>query len=110
MKSFFTLLIICAVLNLSAQQTWQWVKAGGSVSDNGNGTGIPDPAECKIAGCDAYGNVYAVGTINGENVVFDTFSCTGTYPHIYGSPYPGPDLLLFSYVCSGNMRGARCLW
>jgi PKD repeat protein len=107
MKSFFTLLIICAVLNLSAQQTWQWVKAGGSVSDNGNGTGIPDPAECKIAGCDAYGNVYAVGTINGENVVFDTFSCTGTYPHIYGSPYPGPDLLLFSYDCSGNMRWAR---
>jgi PKD repeat protein len=83
---------------LQAQtQSWQWVKAGGSSSDNG---GV-QPAECKIGGCDARGNVYAVGMVNGPNMHFDTFSSAGAYATVYAS------YLLFSYDCSGNMRWAK---
>jgi PKD repeat protein len=80
-------------------QSWQWVKAGGSSSDNG---GV-QPAECKIGGCDAKGNVYAAGVINGSNVVFDTFRSAGSYSGTgaWGS------FLLFSYDCSGRMRWAK---
>ena len=99
-KHLLSILLIALSLSLSAQvQTWQWVKAGGSSSDN---TSV-QPAECKIAGCDAKGNVYAVGGVNGPNMRFDTFSSAGAYSvnnvHI--------SYLLFSYDCAGNMRWAK---
>jgi PKD repeat protein len=100
MKYILALLIIHTSLSLSAQtQTWQWVKAGGSSSDN---TSVY-PAECRIAGCDAKGNVYAVGNVNGAHMQFDTFSSAGAY----SVNNVGISYLLFSYDCAGNMRWAK---
>ncbi len=96
-RIIFFLIITGVSLSLSAQtQTWQWVKAGGSSFDNNS----VQPPECKIAGCDAYGNVYAVGEVNGSNMKFDTFSSAGSY----SLTNTGGSYLLFSYDCSGNMR------
>jgi hypothetical protein len=90
-------LFIALSCSLSAQtQSWQWVKAGGSNSDNGSAS----PAVCKIAGCDTKGNVYGLGTLNGSNIAFDTFSITNTDIQAYS-------FLLFSYNCAGNMRWAK---
>jgi hypothetical protein len=91
-------LFIFTALQLSAQtQSWQWIKAGGSNTDNvGNKS-----AQCRIGGCDAKGNVYAEGAINGPNAVFDTFTSAGTYGNVY------INLVAFSYDCSGNMRWAK---
>ena len=61
------------------------------------------PAECKIAGCDAYGNVYAVGMVNGPNMRFDTFSSSGSY----SGTNTNASYLLFSHDCSGHMRWAK---
>jgi PKD repeat protein len=83
---------------MSAQtQSWQWVKGGGSSSDYGS-TSVP--AICKIGGCDARGNVYAAGMINGDNVIFDTFTSPGG--HSQRTNY-----LMFSYDCAGHMRWAK---
>ena len=103
-KHLLSILLIALSLSLSAQaQSWQWVKAGGSTSDNGFGNNVQYPAECKIAGCDAYGNVYAVGWVNGPNIKFDTFSSPGAY----SVNNAGISYLLFSYDCAGNMRWAK---
>ena len=99
-KYLFVILCIIISISLTAQtQTWQWVKAGGSSSDNL----AVKPAECKIAGCDAHGNVYAVGGVNGPNMVFDTFSSMGAY----SANNVQISYLLFSYDCAGNMRWAK---
>jgi hypothetical protein len=99
-KYLIAALIIGTSLSISAQtQSWQWVKAGGSNSDN---LGV-QPAECKIGGCDAYGNVYAAGEVNGSNMAFDTFSSAGSY----SGTGAGNSYLLFSYDCAGNMRWAK---
>jgi hypothetical protein len=99
-KYLIAALIMGTSLSISAQtQSWQWVKAGGSSSDNTN----VQPAECKIAGCDAYGNVYAVGWVNGPNMVFDTFTSAGSY----SANNINISYLLFSYDCAGNMRWAK---
>jgi hypothetical protein len=99
-KYLIAALIMGTSLSISAQtQSWQWVKAGGSSSDNTN----VQPAECKIAGCDAYGNVYAVGWVNGPNMAFDTFSSAGAY----SANNINISYLLFSYDCAGNMRWAK---
>jgi hypothetical protein len=101
-KYLLTGIAIIISLSASAQtQSWQWVKAGGSTSDNGN----TQPAECKIAGCDAYGNIYAVGTVNGPNMKFDTFNSSGAFSCGYNNV--GISYLLFSYDCAGNMRWAK---
>ena len=88
--------------NISAQtQSWQWVKAGGSTSDN---TGVHyDASKSKIGGCDARGNVYAFGIINGVNMAFDTFHSPGAIS-VNGAGYSS---LLYSYDCSGRMRWAK---
>ncbi len=103
---FLFIILTVSSLSLSAQtQSWQWVKAGGS---NNDAQPNDQPAECKIAGCDAKGNVYGVGMINGSNVVFDTFSCPGIYPsQVPGDVWTNPDILLFSCDCSGKMRWAK---
>lgn len=101
LRKIFTLLLIISSLHISAQtQSWQWVKAGGSSSDN---NAFPTAAPCKIGGCDAKGNVYAVGAVNGSNMQFDTFSSPGSYS-LTGA---GISYLLFSYDCSGKMRWAK---
>jgi len=100
LKNLLAFLLIIVSMSLSAQtQTWQWVKAGGSNSDNGPLLA----AECKIGGCDAEGNVYAVGMINGPNPVFDTFNGA----HVSFTNFQGQSYLLFSYDCSGHMRWAK---
>ena len=101
LKKLLTLFSIITSLHLSAQtQSWQWVKAGGSSSDN---NAFPTAALCKIGGCDAKGNVYAVGGVNGSNMQFDTFSSAGAYS-VTGA---GISYLLFSYDCAGRMRWAK---
>ena len=100
LKTILIIFIAVMYQSLSAQtQSWQWVKAGGSSSDNGS----PQPAECKIGGCDAKGNVYAVGMVDGPNMAFDTFSSAGSY----SGTNTGGSYLLFSYDCTGNMRWAK---
>ena len=91
------LLLLCLGSVYSQSQSWQWIKAGGSNNDNlGAAT-----AKCQVSGCDAKGNVYAMGYVNGPNMVFDTFSSPGTY----GAN--GINELVFSYDCSGKMRWAK---
>jgi hypothetical protein len=103
LKRFLSFMLILVELSLSAQtQSWQWVKAGGSSSDNGQ---VLQPPECKIAGCDAYGNVYAIGEVTGPNMRFDTFSSAGAYSCGYNNI--GLSYLMFSYDCAGNMRWAK---
>jgi hypothetical protein len=94
------LLWVLALFQLSAQsQSWQWVKAGGSQFA---GHLINTAPICKIGGCDARGNVYAMGELIGSNMRFDTFNIPGTVRSDYYRSY-----LLFSYDCSGNMRWAK---
>jgi PKD repeat protein len=100
-KNTLSLLLFCLTLSLSAQtQNWQWIKAGGSNTDN---NAYPLAAECKIGGCDARGNIYAAGSVNGANMQFDTFSSGGSFS-VTGA---GISYLLFSYDCSGRMRWAK---
>ena len=101
MRKLLSTLLLFAILSTAHAQTqsWQWVKAGGSSSDNNS----VQPAECKIAGCDAKGNVYAVGGVNGANMRLDTFRSAGSY----SATGAGMSYLLFSYNCAGHMRWAK---
>ena len=100
-KIIFLFILIITILNVSAQtQSWQWVKAGGSTSDY-NTSPSPLAASCKIGGCDAKGNIYALGEIKGGSFVFDTFHCPGSY-----STY-NKNHVLFSYDCASHMRWAK---
>lgn len=97
---FCILLLVCS--NVNAQtQSWQWIKAGGSTSDNNSN--YTTAAHCTIGGCDIKSNVYAAGVVNGQNMTLDTFHSTGSYS-LSGA---GVSYLLFSYTCAGNMRWAK---
>ncbi len=96
----FFLLTYISTISLAQTQSWQWIKAGGSTTDNNS---YPTAAHCTIGGCDTKGNVYAVGVVNGQNMSFDTFSSAGSY----SGTGAGVSYLLFSYNCSGNMRWAK---